>query len=96
MTQTDPCSRGGLERRLIVARALASEHGAPLGSHDEEDQLNWDRKACAVLRELDALSQDRYRAALERIIEIEGIGDDDGLVSPVVRIASEALEGPGA
>lgn len=44
-----------IERRLIVARALASEHGAPLGFHDEEDQLYWDRKACAVLRELDAL-----------------------------------------
>lgn len=46
-----------LERRLIVARALAMEHGAPLGFHDEEDQLEWDRRACAVLRELDALGE---------------------------------------
>jgi hypothetical protein len=43
-----------LELRLIVARALAAEHGAPLGFHDEEDQLDWDRKAQAVLRELGA------------------------------------------
>src|SRR4051812_22834632 len=41
-----------LERRLIIARALAAEHGMPLGFHDEEDQLEWDRKACQVLRDL--------------------------------------------
>lgn len=38
--------------RLIVARALAAESGEPLGFWDEEDQLDWDRKAVAVLREL--------------------------------------------
>ena len=45
-----------LERRLAVARALATEHGAPLGFHDEQDQLDWDRKGQALLRELDVLS----------------------------------------
>jgi hypothetical protein len=45
-----------LERRLIVARALAAEHGMPLGFHDEGDQLDWDRKAQAVLRELDGVN----------------------------------------
>jgi hypothetical protein len=42
-----------LERRLILARAFADEHGLPLGFHDERDQLDWDRKACEVLRLLD-------------------------------------------
>lgn len=46
-----------LDRRLIVARALAAEHGAPLGFYGEEDQLDWDRKAQGVLRELDALEE---------------------------------------
>jgi hypothetical protein len=44
-----------LERRLIIARALAAEHGMPLGFHDEGDQLEWDRKACQVLRDLAAV-----------------------------------------
>lgn len=41
-----------LDLRLIVARALAAEHGAPLGFHNEGDQLDWDRKAQTVLREI--------------------------------------------
>lgn len=50
-----------LERRLIVARALATEHGMPLGFYNEADQLDWDRKAQAVLRELDGLGPSKCR-----------------------------------
>lgn len=61
---------GDLERRLIVARALAAEHGAPLGFHDEQDQLDWDRKAQALLRELDARREiERLRAEHQEFVE---------------------------
>lgn len=40
--------------RLIVARALAVEHGVPLGFFDEPEQLELDRKAMQVLRDLTA------------------------------------------
>jgi phage N-6-adenine-methyltransferase len=56
-----------LERRLIVARALAAEHGMPLGAHDEEDQLEWDRKACQVLRDLAAVESTEVESRLSRV-----------------------------
>jgi hypothetical protein len=57
MSTLDPTR---LDLRLIVARALAATHGVPLGFHDEEDQLEFDRQAQETLRELNvALSEDR-------------------------------------
>lgn len=47
-----PFSPANLELRLVVARALALEHGVGLGFHEEEVQLDFDRKAMAVLCEL--------------------------------------------
>lgn len=48
-----------VELRLIVARAFAMEHGVPLGFHEEEDQLDFDRKAQATLRDIThALTKD--------------------------------------
>lgn len=82
-----------LGRRLIVARALAAEHGIPLGWYSEEDQLAFDAQAVLLLRELDAQGP---VAELVRVLRsmapYAAVAAADSMVNSLGKTAQAALD----